>query len=158
MQEFRTFLLETLSQHFDQKDAVIYEKAIFNMSHRLAKRQSVKVVSNDPDFIRILIENGYDQLGNLMNGDPVKVLEDIRADRAEWQGCGFKSIREKQQFYDKVTEEPIRIKKDGVVQCRKCKQYKTFYTQAQTRGADEPMTLFVTCTRLECGYKFRQAG
>jgi len=38
-------------------------------------------------------------------------------------------------------------------QCEKCRQFKCTYFQMQTRGADEPMTIFVTC--LVCGYKFR---
>lgn len=37
--------------------------------------------------------------------------------------------------------------------CGRCKQRKTKYSQAQTRGADEPMTTFVSC--LVCGNRWR---
>ena len=37
--------------------------------------------------------------------------------------------------------------------CGKCKQRKCTYKEAQTRSADEPMTIFVTC--LNCGHKWR---
>jgi len=38
-------------------------------------------------------------------------------------------------------------------QCEMCKSRRCVYFQQQTRGADEPMTIFVTC--LDCGNKFR---
>jgi len=37
--------------------------------------------------------------------------------------------------------------------CNKCGNRKCKYTQAQTRGADEPMTVFIRC--LKCGAKWR---
>ncbi|OJD28474.1 transcription elongation factor S-II [Blastomyces percursus] len=40
------------------------------------------------------------------------------------------------------------------LQCGKCGQRKVTYTEAQTRSADEPMTLFCTCT--VCGKSWRQ--
>ena len=33
----------------------------------------------------------------------------------------------------------------GMFKCNRCKKYKTTYYQMQTRSADEPMTVFVTC-------------
>ncbi len=43
---------------------------------------------------------------------------------------------------------------DGFFKCGKCKTYKTTYTQAQTRSADEPMTTFVTCLNCNIVWKF----
>ncbi|EED18592.1 transcription elongation factor S-II [Talaromyces stipitatus ATCC 10500] len=40
------------------------------------------------------------------------------------------------------------------LQCGKCGQRKVTYTEAQTRSADEPMTLFCTC--LNCGKSWKQ--
>ncbi|KAJ5288606.1 hypothetical protein N7478_001636 [Penicillium angulare] len=40
------------------------------------------------------------------------------------------------------------------LQCGKCGQRKVTYTEAQTRSADEPMTLFCTC--VVCGKSWRQ--
>lgn len=37
--------------------------------------------------------------------------------------------------------------------CSKCKKNKTVYYQKQTRSADEPMTVFLTC--VTCGHKWR---
>lgn len=41
----------------------------------------------------------------------------------------------------------------GFFTCRKCKSKNTTYFQMQTRGADEPMTNFVTC--LDCRNQFK---
>lgn len=41
----------------------------------------------------------------------------------------------------------------GMFTCKKCKSKNTDYYQMQTRGADEPMTNFVTC--MDCGAQFK---
>lgn len=33
----------------------------------------------------------------------------------------------------------------GLFKCAKCREYKTTYYEMQTRSADEPMTVFITC-------------
>ena len=38
--------------------------------------------------------------------------------------------------------------------CRKCRSKKCTYYELQTRSADEPMTLFITC--IDCGTKWKQ--
>ena len=40
------------------------------------------------------------------------------------------------------------------LQCSKCGQHKVTYIEAQTRSADEPMTVFCTC--LNCGRSWKQ--
>jgi transcription elongation factor S-II len=38
-------------------------------------------------------------------------------------------------------------------QCRKCKSKKCTYYELQTRSADEPATIFITC--LDCGKNWK---
>jgi transcription elongation factor S-II len=42
---------------------------------------------------------------------------------------------------------------DGFFKCGRCKSVKTTYYQMQTRSADEPMTVFVSC--LNCGRNWK---
>lgn len=42
---------------------------------------------------------------------------------------------------------------DGLFKCGKCKSMKTTYYEMQTRSADEPMTVFVSC--LSCGKNWK---
>jgi DNA-directed RNA polymerase subunit M/transcription elongation factor TFIIS len=41
----------------------------------------------------------------------------------------------------------------SLLQCQACKQYKVVYYEMQTRSADEPMSVFCTCTH--CGKKWK---
>ena len=42
---------------------------------------------------------------------------------------------------------------DGLFKCGRCKTMKTSYYEMQTRSADEPMTVFVSC--LNCGKNWK---
>lgn len=54
-------------------------------------------------------------------------------------------------------KEALSLKKDGETEgqytCHKCKTKNTSYYALQTRSADEPMTIFVTC--LTCGKRWK---
>ena len=41
----------------------------------------------------------------------------------------------------------------GLFRCRKCKSYRTTYYEMQTRSADEPMTVFVSCHNCDSKWK-----
>ena len=58
-----------------------------------------------------------------------------------------------QDVYPKHIERAVTIT-DSVLQCGKCKKNSVDYYEKQTRGADEPMTLFAHC--LNCGNRWRQ--
>ena len=58
-----------------------------------------------------------------------------------------KSIRDKNKF-----EQNLEAATD-TFKCRKCHSKKCTYYQMQTRSADEPMTIFVTC--IECGNRWK---
>jgi len=42
---------------------------------------------------------------------------------------------------------------EGLFKCGRCKSMKTSYYEMQTRSADEPMTVFVSC--LNCGKNWK---
>ena len=47
-----------------------------------------------------------------------------------------------------------RIITSDAYKCTRCKQRKCTYYQMQTRSADEPMTIFITC--VNCGKKWKE--
>lgn len=69
------------------------------------------------------------------------------------------SLKELREANDKYNVDAARSDYDGmsgatdIFQCEKCMERTCKYFQQQTRGADEPMTVFVTC--LLCGHKWR---
>lgn len=60
----------------------------------------------------------------------------------------------KKENMDKAMVAQVERSISTSLQCGKCGQRKVTYTEAQTRSADEPMTLFCTC--LNCGKSWRQ--
>mmetsp|Transcript_15417 Transcript_15417/g.51739 ORF Transcript_15417/g.51739 Transcript_15417/m.51739 type:complete len:292 (-) Transcript_15417:64-939(-) len=68
-----------------------------------------------------------------------------------------KANKEDKIFQDKmfITAGNLGAESD-MFQCRKCKQKRTTFYQKQTRSADEPMTVFITCKN--CGHEWRDGG
>ena len=64
-------------------------------------------------------------------------------------------IIEENEKRTKIIDESIKASATDKYMCpnRHCKARKAIYTQVQTRSADEPMTIFLTC--LECGKRWR---
>ena len=60
-------------------------------------------------------------------------------------------LKNKQSANDNLLENPMKVD-EGIFTCSKCKSQKTLSYQKQTRGADEPMTNFITC--YNCGKKW----
>tara|TARA_Y100000356_G_C11223910_1_gene270802 strand:+ start:263 stop:778 length:516 start_codon:yes stop_codon:yes gene_type:complete len=63
-----------------------------------------------------------------------------------------KNIREnmKKDWVTNMINDP---KYKGMFRCNRCKSYKTTFYQMQTRSADEPMTVFVTCHNCNSRWK-----
>jgi DNA-directed RNA polymerase subunit M/transcription elongation factor TFIIS len=59
-----------------------------------------------------------------------------------------------QPIIDKKSSNEIKEFYSEAFTCYKCKKNKCTYFEKQTRSADEPMTLFVTCNN--CGNKWKQ--
>ena len=64
----------------------------------------------------------------------------------------YKILKEKEQRDKEQFEPRLNISTD-MYKCNKCGKNNCTYYQAQTRGADEPMTTFVTC--LNCNKKWK---
>ena len=58
-----------------------------------------------------------------------------------------------QEVYPKNIKRTVDIT-DSILKCGKCNKNTVDYYEKQTRGADEPMTLFANC--LTCGNRWRQ--
>lgn len=65
----------------------------------------------------------------------------------------WKDIIDKENLRKKEAYEPQATAMTDVYTCGKCKKNKCSYYELQTRSADEPMTMFVTC--LHCGHRWK---
>ncbi len=69
-----------------------------------------------------------------------------------WHHAVFDTDRAQEHEEILFQTNPFEVA-EGVLQCGKCKSFRTYSFQRQTRSADEPATLYVTCA--ECGNKWR---
>lgn len=64
-----------------------------------------------------------------------------------WPGGPYAKAKDQGIKRDMAKDYNLANEKDykGLFKCNKCRGYKTTYYELQTRSADEPMTVFVTC-------------
>ena len=68
-------------------------------------------------------------------------------------GASVERAKWLEEVYPKNIERTVDIT-NSVLKCGKCNKNTVDYYEKQTRGADEPMTLFAHC--LSCGNRWRQ--
>jgi len=83
----------------------------------------------------------------IRNNDKSKFLDRIKSGELKTNTFDTKEIWD--LWYHEPKKEVVEKKpeeyEDGMFKCGKCKSMKTTYVEKQTRSADEPMTIFITC-------------
>lgn len=80
--------------------------------------------------------------------------------RAAQDKINEEAMMERRSDYFKINRDKLAAANGidpnagGEFTCRKCKSTKTTHYQMQTRSADEPMTVFISC--LKCGNRWRE--
>lgn len=65
----------------------------------------------------------------------------------------WKDIIDRELMRTKAAYEPQATAMTDRYTCGKCKKNRCSYYELQTRSADEPMTMFITC--LHCGHRWK---
>ena len=158
---FRNNISKKLQIFFKELDALNLEKGIYNWSIKEAKNKKVVKKWDNPFFVQIYLDHlrsiyinlKHGRLINMVNNGEIKSQEiafmthqEICPDK--WnEAIQTKSIRDKNKF-----EQKLEAATDTFT-CRKCRSKQCTYYQMQTRSADEPMTIFVTC--IDCGNRWK---
>ena len=137
------------------------EKGIFNKSIRIADLKNVVKKWENVYFVQIYIDRFRSVYMNLKNPIIIKKLETGIFKPHEIGTMSHHELSpekwEKLIYEKKEKDENMYVPKlDGntdMFVCRRCKSNKCSYYQLQTRGADEPMTTFVTC--VSCGNRWK---
>ena len=66
----------------------------------------------------------------------------------------WKELSDKQLIREQKILEGNKSRATDQFKCKKCGKRECTYYEMQTRSADEPMTIFITC--LNCGKHWRQ--
>ena len=139
---------EELVQKVIKIEEVIYEKykgdgpytnRVLEILHNIKDKDNIE--------FREGIVNGEIKPEELATMDEVKMLN--KEKRKELDKTIEDKVNEARSDWDKKHSKVL----SGVYKCRKCGGDKTTQFEMQTRSADEPMTIFITC--VECGNRWR---
>jgi transcription elongation factor S-II len=141
----------------DETMSINMEKGIFNYTIKEASSRKIVKKWENQHFAQIYIDrlrSIYINLGN------VALLQQIKNKEIKPQNVAFMTHQEfKPEHWATLIQQ--KIKRDAakytmnieastdMFTCKKCKSKKCTYYELQTRSADEPATIFVTC--LDCG-------
>lgn len=162
-EQFRQNMRQKLSIFFENFNyCENLEKGIYNWALKEAKNRKVLKQWNNIYFSVIYIDHFRSTYINLkknilliqmVNEKKIKPHElafmshqELNPERWD-ELIRLKSIRDKNKY-----EQNMEAATDSF-KCRKCRSTKCTYYELQTRSADEPMTIFITC--LECGTKWK---
>jgi transcription elongation factor S-II len=138
------------------------EKGIFNYTIKEATRRKIVKKWENPQFsilykdrlrsIYINIKSSPTLCENLSSGEilPQNVAH---MTHQEYNPTIWKELIEKKMKRDASKYTDNIQASTNMYTCRKCKSSRCTYYEMQTRSADEPATIFVTC--LDCGKHWR---
>lgn len=110
----------------------------------------------NPEFRRLYTSRVRSLVYAIRNNDKSKFLDRIKSGELKPNTFDTKEIWD--LWYQEPKKEVVEKKpeeyEDGMFKCGKCKSMKTTYVEKQTRSADEPMTLFITCRM--CGHVMKR--
>lgn len=137
-----------------------FEKGIFNWTISEAKNRKLIKKWCNKFFVVIYI----DKLRSAMFNLTPEMISQINSEEIKSQQIAFMTHQElnPQKWDESIQRKILRdnSKYETTLEassssfyCRKCHKNKTTHYQLQTRSADEPMTIFVTC--INCDAKWR---
>jgi transcription elongation factor S-II len=162
-EQFRANVCEKLNAFLKkEKDAINLEKGIHNWTIKEATNKKVVKKWDNPFFVQIYLDHLRSIYMNLKNDKLIKMVDngEIKSQDIafmshqemcpeKWEELiKAKSIRDKNKFEEKLEAMTDRFT------CRKCRSKRCSYYLIQTRSADEPMTVFITC--LDCGTRMKK--
>ena len=149
--------LKLIINDVDNKIVSNLEKGIFNFAIKEANSRKIIKKWENPFFVQLYLDRLRTIYINLKNKD---LLQQLESNEIAPQTLAFMTHQEMDpERWRELIE--LKIKRDAskyttniqastdMFTCKKCKSKKCTYYELQTRSADEPATIFVTC--LDCG-------
>lgn len=145
---------------FEEKAALNMERAIFNWTIKESTAKKIIKKWENPAFVILYIERARTVFMNfsreiaeqIENGEltPQKYvyMTHQEMNMGRWSAL----IEQKKKRDESKYAKNIEASTD-MFTCKKCRSKKCTYYELQTRSADEPATIFVTC--LDCGKNWK---
>jgi transcription elongation factor S-II len=162
--------MKFLEDTFSKDSLRSLEKSIFQTTLRLAAAQYVPRSWKSREFVEKYRQIVRTVFSNIHPDSPVKNHRLIaRILEGEFPLTELPSMTSYEMFpenwfalKDKLLQREQKIlegnksRATDQFKCRRCNKRECTYYELQTRSADEPMTIFITC--LNCGKEWRQGG
>ena len=127
------------------------EIIIFSYSSKYSNNKKVQYV------IYIYNHKFNNLINDIVNND--KLIYDINNNNI-FNICNLSRLelnpnvwKKRYDKYNTSVESINYISKSNIYTCKSCKKNECYVYELQTRSADEPMTIFITC--INCGKKWR---
>jgi transcription elongation factor S-II len=159
--EFRNNIRKKINEILkNEQNSTNLEKGIFNYSLKEAEMKKIVKKWDNKYFIQIYIDRLRSIYKNLNNN----IIQQINDGTIKSHKVAFMTHQElhpekwrelidaKSKRDQHIFETNLEAATD-TFKCRKCKSNKCTYYLQQTRSADEPMTIFVTC--IDCGQRWK---
>jgi transcription elongation factor S-II len=159
-QQFRINIKNKLSEKIGTqyiKVASNLEKAIFNYAIKEATQKKIIKKWENPYFKQLYVDRLRTIVNNLKH---TEIIQQLQSEELKPQVFAFMTHQEMNPSrWSTLIQQ--KIKRDAskfntnieastdMFTCKKCKSKKCTYYELQTRSADEPATIFITC--LDCG-------
>lgn len=141
-------------------DVVNMEKGIYNYSIQEATKAKVVKKWDNPIFVQLYVDRLRTILVNFSAVLPLLQAGDILPQAVAFMTHQeFRPDRWKELLDQKMKRDATKFSGDVIeastdmYTCKKCKSKRCTYYEMQTRSADEPATVFITC--LDCGKRWR---
>jgi DNA-directed RNA polymerase subunit M/transcription elongation factor TFIIS len=158
--QFRQNLRTKFASLIPEKIATNLEKAIFNYAIQEATKKKIIKKWENPFFAQIYT----DRLRTIHRNLNKEIIAAIQSGELTPQQFAFMTHQEMNpEHWAELIQQ--KVKRDAskfntnieastdMYTCKKCRSKRCTYYEMQTRSADEPATIFVTC--LDCGKHFR---
>ena len=149
-------------------DAKKVEMSIYNYSIKNATSNYIFSNWDNQDFIIIYINKSKSLISNMCktygvdNSQMTTILKKKKnkletiAELSYYElfPKNWQTILDEKIKIEQMKKEAIEASATDMFKCFKCYKRKCTYFELQTRSADEPMTIFISC--LECGNKWKE--
>jgi transcription elongation factor S-II len=145
----------------EEKSAINLEKGIYNYAIKEASNRKIIKKWENPHFVQLYVDRLRSIYINLKNPE---LLAQVVSGEITSQQLAFMSHQEMnpsgwRQLIDAKIKRDVNKYSNNtqastdMFTCKKCRGKKCTYYELQTRSADEPATIFVTC--LDCGKNWK---
>lgn len=162
--------LSFLESNFTENQIKGLEKAVFEAAFDNAVKNYIPKNWKSPHFVELYRQTVRLVISNIHPNSPVKnprLLTRVIEGEFELSAIPHMTsyemfpekwfaLRDKQLQREQKILEGNKSRATDQFKCRRCNKRECTYYEMQTRSADEPMTIFITC--LNCGKEWRQGG